>query len=82
MSENSAQENAPPHPQKSAASDQAYYQIRQDIVSGTLKERERLTEQALAVLTALVLPVPVYDSHRAVLPVPVQLSAPALSVCR
>lgn len=33
---------------KSAASEQAYNQIRQDIISGVLKERERLTEQALA----------------------------------
>lgn len=33
---------------KSAASEQAYDQIRQDIVSGVLKEHERLTEQALA----------------------------------
>ncbi len=40
--------NAPEHPQKSAASDQAYSQIRQDIISGVLKEHERLTEQALA----------------------------------
>lgn len=35
-------------PSKSAASVQAYNQIRQDIVSGALKEHERLTEQALA----------------------------------
>jgi DNA-binding GntR family transcriptional regulator len=35
-------------PVKSAASVQAYNQIRQDIVSGALKEHERLTEQALA----------------------------------
>ncbi len=33
---------------KSIASEQAYNQIRQDIVSGVLKEHERLTEQALA----------------------------------
>jgi len=33
---------------KSAASEEAYNQIRQDIVSGVLKEHERLTEQALA----------------------------------
>lgn len=33
---------------KSVASDQAYNQIRQDIISGVLKEHERLTEQALA----------------------------------
>jgi len=33
---------------KSAASEQAYNQIRQDIISGVLKEHERLTEQALA----------------------------------
>jgi len=33
---------------KSVASEQAYNQIRQDIVSGVLKEHERLTEQALA----------------------------------
>jgi len=33
---------------KSAASEQAYDQIRHDIVSGVLKENERLTEQALA----------------------------------
>jgi len=33
---------------KSAASEQAYNQIRQDIISGVLVEHERLTEQALA----------------------------------
>ncbi|MFT6642217.1 MAG: DNA-binding GntR family transcriptional regulator, partial [Flavobacteriaceae bacterium] len=33
---------------KSAASEQAYNQIRQDIISGVLEEHERLTEQALA----------------------------------
>lgn len=33
---------------KSAASEQAYNQIRQDIISGALQEHERLTEQALA----------------------------------
>lgn len=31
-----------------AASEQAYARIRQDILSGALKEHERLTEQALA----------------------------------
>lgn len=33
---------------KSAASELAYNQIRQDIISGVLEEHERLTEQALA----------------------------------
>lgn len=33
---------------KSAAFEQAYNQIRQDIISGVLEEHERLTEQALA----------------------------------
>ena len=33
---------------KSAASDQAYNQIRKEIVTGVLTEHERLTEQALA----------------------------------
>lgn len=33
---------------KSAAYEQAYNQIRQDIISGVLAEHERLTEQALA----------------------------------